>query len=237
MPGPASPAITAYTRTPPPAPETPWREADFVVVDLELTGLDPSVDEIISYATLPVAGGRLRLSGMRHQLVRPRRMPDATTIPIHGLMRRDLVDAPALSEALDGLLDALTGRVLVAHVASVEQRFLEAALAPEGLRLANPIVDTAQLAAVVLRRRGMAVPRAIDLARLAGILGLPAHRPHTADGDALTTGQVFLALVSDLDASRPQTVGSLLQHGARSRLPAAPPALRRALARLTRRRT
>ena len=138
MPSPASPAITAYTTAPPPPPETPWREADFAVVDLELTGLDPAVDEIISYATLPIVGGRLRLSGMRHQLVRPRRMPDATTIPIHGLMRRDLVDAPTLSEALDGLLDALTGRVLVAHVASVEQRFLEAAFAPEALRLANP---------------------------------------------------------------------------------------------------
>jgi len=151
-------------------------------------------------------------------------------------MRRDLADAPTLSEALDGLLDALTGRVLVAHVASVERRFLAAALAREGLRLANPIVDTAQLAAVVLRRRGTPVPPAIDLSRLAHILGLPAHRPHTADGDALTTGQVFLALVSELDASCPQTVGSLLRHGTRSRLPAARPALRRAVGRLTRRR-
>ena len=206
------------------------------MIDLELTGLDPAIDEIISYAILPVVGGRLRLSGMRHQLIRPRRMPDATTIPIHGLMRRDLVDAPTLPEALDGLLDALTGQVLVAHVASVERRFLKAAFGPEGPPLANPIIDTAQLAAVVLRRRRIAVPRSIDLSRLAGILGLPVHRPHTADGDALTTGQVFLALVSDLDASSPQTVGSLLHHGSRSRLPAAPLALRRALARLTPRR-
>ena len=204
------------------------------MIDLELTGLDPAVDEIISYATLPVVGGRLRLSGMRLQLVRPRRMPDATTILIHGLMRRDLVDAPSLSEALDGLVDALTGRVLVAHVASVERRFLEAAFAPKGLGLTNPIIDTAQLAAVVLRRRGVAVPPAIELSRLAHILELPVHRPHTADGDALTTGQVFLALVSALDASRPQTVGSLLEHGSRSSFPAAPPALRRALARLSR---
>lgn len=114
-----SPSVLAYTHTPRPAPATPWREAEFCVIDLEMTGLDPAVDEIISYATLAIVGGRLRLSDARHQLVRPRRMPDATTIPIHGLMRRDLIDAQPLDEALDGLLEALTGRVLVAHVASV----------------------------------------------------------------------------------------------------------------------
>ncbi len=30
----ASPAVTAYTRTLPPAPTAPWREAEFCVIDL-----------------------------------------------------------------------------------------------------------------------------------------------------------------------------------------------------------
>ena len=46
---------------------------------------------------------------------------------------------------------------------------------------------------------------------------LPAHRPHTADGDALTTAQVFLALATHLDALEPQTVGSLQRPSAASR--------------------
>ena len=37
------------------------------------------------------------------------------------------------------------------------------------------------------------------LAAVARRLGLPSHRPHTADGDALTTAQVFLALGAHLD--------------------------------------
>jgi DNA polymerase-3 subunit epsilon len=229
-----SPSVLAYRQTPRPAPATPWREAEFCVIDLEMTGLDPAVDEIISYATLAIIGGRLRLSDKRHQLVRPRRMPDATTIPIHGLMRSDLIDAPPLDEALDGLLEALTGRVLVAHVASVERGFLEAALEARGLRLTNPIVDTAELAAVVLRRGGRTVRRPIGLTPLAGALNLPVHRPHQADGDALTTAQAFLALVARLDAMSPQTVGSLQRHGTRPLRPAVPAALRRALARLSR---
>jgi DNA polymerase III epsilon subunit-like protein len=44
---------------------------------------------------------------------------------------------------------------------------------------------------------------------MARSLGLPVHRPHEADGDALTTAQAFIALASHLDEFEPQTVASL----------------------------
>jgi DNA polymerase-3 subunit epsilon len=234
MPMVASPSATDYQRAPPPGPGTPWREARFCVIDLELTGLDPAVDSIVSFAALPITGGRLRLSDLRYQLIRPDRMPEAETIRIHGLRRSDLVRAPTLSEVLDALLEALTGTALVAHMASVEKGFLDAALQAHGLRLSNPVIDTAGLAAELLRRRGELMVDPVDLSSLARSLGLPVHRPHHADGDALTTGQAFLALASHLDAFEPQTVGSLEAYGDRVRDWSAPQALRRLLGRLTR---
>ena len=66
-----SAAATAYTETLPPEPTLPWRAAEFCVIDLETTGLDATTDEIISFATLQVAQGRLRLSDARYELVRP----------------------------------------------------------------------------------------------------------------------------------------------------------------------
>ena len=42
-----------------------------------------------------------------------------------------------------------------------------------------------------------------------GTLGLPVHSPHVAEGDALTTAQLFLALATHLDQMEPQTIGSL----------------------------
>jgi DNA polymerase III subunit epsilon len=212
----APPLSVVYQRTSPPAPTTPWREARFCVIDLELTGLDPAVDSIVSFAALQVIGGRLRLSDLRYQLVRPTRMPDAETIRIHGLRSSDLVEAPTLSQVLDSLLEALTGNALVAHFASVETGFLDAALQTHGLRLSNPVIDTAGLAAELQRRRSAPVAGPADLSSLARSLGLPVHRPHHADGDALTTGQVFLALASHLDALEPQTVGSLERCGNRA---------------------
>jgi DNA polymerase III subunit epsilon len=221
--------VTRYQRTPPPDRATPWREARFCVIDLELTGLDPVVDSIVSFAALPINGGRLRLSDLTYQLVKPARMPEAETIRIHGLRRSDLAGAPILSEVFDVLLEALTGTALVAHVASVEKSFLGAALQSHGLTLSNPVIDTAGLGAELQRRRGGSVSDPVDLSSLARSLGLPVHRPHHADGDALTTGQLFLALASHLDALEPQTVGSLEDYGNRARERSAQPALRRVL--------
>jgi DNA polymerase-3 subunit epsilon len=196
-----------------PDPSTPWREAEFRVIDLETTGLDPATDEIVSYATVAVAEGKVRPGDSHYQLIRPRHMPGPETIRIHGLLESDLAGAPPLEHALGGLIEAISGRPLVAHVAPVEKSFLGAALATRGLELSNPVIDTAALA-IELRRRsrfGFGARRGppIGLADLARSLGLPVHRPHHADGDALTTAQVFIALATHLDARKPQTVGSL----------------------------
>jgi DNA polymerase III subunit epsilon len=199
----------------PPDPSTPWREADFCVVDIETTGLDPAVNEIISFAALHITRGRLRLDDARYQLIRPDRMPSRETILIHGLRSADLADAPPLGEALDGLLEALAGRAMVAHVASIERAFLGAAFRGNGIELTTPVVDTAALAAELFRLRGRDPPYPLGLTPLANTLGLPVHRPHEADGDALTTAQVFLALASHLDRYSPQTVGSLERLGDR----------------------
>ena len=204
-----STAADAYRRSAPPAAKTPWRQAAFSVVDLETTGLDARRDEIVSFAALPIDDGRVAVGRIRTAIVRPRRMPDAETIRIHGLRPDDLAGAPPLPEVLDLMLESLAGRVLVAHAAWVERGFLASALRPAGLRVAEPMLDTAVLARHVLGGDGAGEGEAMRLSDAAQRLGLPAHRPHHADGDALTTAQLFLALVTQLDAVEPQTVGSL----------------------------
>jgi DNA polymerase-3 subunit epsilon len=148
-------------------------------------------------------------------------MPDPNSIRIHGLRESDLEAAPPLERVLDELLTALSGRVLVAHASGIEKGFVAAALETRGLPLRNPVVDTASLAVELHRlRREPPPPRDEDepsgavvsspgLGELARSLGLPVHRPHHADGDALTAAQVFLALATHLEALRPITVGTL----------------------------
>ena len=204
-----TPAASAYEGTPAPSAETPWRDARYAVVDLETTGLDPRRDEIVSFASFPIEAGRVVVGEPRTGVVRPLRMPTAETIRIHGLRPVDLADAPLLEEALDAILESLTGRVLVAHVAWVERGFLKAALKPSGLRLREPALDTAILTRHVVPPERLPDDGAVALSDAAHELGLPAHSPHTAEGDALTTAQLFLALATRLDRIESQTVGSL----------------------------
>ena len=117
------------------------------------------------------------------------------------------------------MIEAITGRAIVAHVADVERGFLGAALREQELELRNPVVDTADLHRE-LRRLGRENPSERDpiaLSDLARDLGLPVHRPHHADGDALTTAQAFIALATHLDAFESQSVGTLERISGRER--------------------
>jgi DNA polymerase-3 subunit epsilon len=188
--------------------DLPWRQAEFVVVDLETTGLHLRRDDIVSYGAVLIRQGRMLAGSQLYGLVRPRHELSRTSITVHGLREADLADAPPLAECVRQLTDLLDGRVLVAHAAWVEQAFLNRAFADSGVRLDGPIVDTAALAreAQVALAGTEGEP---SLERLARGLRLPVHTPHHALGDALTTAQVFLALVSRLDREEPQTVKDL----------------------------
>jgi DNA polymerase-3 subunit epsilon len=202
-------AAIHFAQAPQPSPQTPWREAEWCVVDLELTGLARS-DEIISIGAVPVRGGALILGESLYTLARPDRPPTRASVVIHKLRSADLASAPPTGEAVELLLDRLAGRVPVFHTAMVERNFLGPELRRRGLELPAD-ADTEVLGRRWLRNRDGDAPAGLSLARLALLLGQPAEDPHHALGDALTTAKAFIALASHLDALAPQTVGSLTQ--------------------------
>lgn len=197
-----------------PAPgRLPWRSARYCAVDLELTGLDPKVDEIVSFGAVPIADGRARPGDAVEGKVRLERVMDEASIKVHGLRSVDLEDAPPLDLAIDPLLSALAGAVPVVHFAEVERRFLGRALRRQGLRLHRQIIDTSVLGAIWLHERDGVRPRRTMLPDLAAALGVPAHQPHDALGDAFTTAEIFIVLATHLDAIRSQSVRSLVTAG------------------------
>jgi DNA polymerase-3 subunit epsilon len=206
-----APGADAYRALRPPPDRTPWRQARFCAVDLELSGLDPRRDEILSFGAIPIDEGRIVLGSATQGLVRPSGPISESSIRVHGLRVADLEHAPALDEAIDPLLAAMAGRIPVVHAAAVERSFLTPALRSQGLRLRRPMVDTAVLGLLWLHERDGRDRRHLTLAELAGELGLPSHRPHEAAGDALTTAQTFIALASLLDARSPESVRSLVR--------------------------
>ena len=188
---------------------TAWRAARFLAVDVETTGLDARRDEVISFAAVPVEGGRIVAAGAVRGLVRPAAGPPAPSIEIHGLRAADLAAAPVAPEALAPLVSALEGRVPVAHAAWVERAFLGPHVRSLGARLSRRIVDTALLWRLLCVERGDPDPGFCALAEVASALSLPAHRPHEAEGDALTTAQAFQALATHLEEHGHGTVRAL----------------------------
>jgi DNA polymerase-3 subunit epsilon len=205
-----------YKRTPVLTGRTPWRDARYLVVDLELSGLDPRSDEIISFGAVPIDAGRLVAGDALYGLCRPTQSLPEKSVLVHGIRTIDLADAPLLEVATQPLIAALAGRVMVAHVATIERSFLSPVLRRLGVRLHEPILDTYELARLLtFQRHGPRSQQSLD--EVARDLKLPVHRPHHALGDALTTAQVFLALVSHLEEFGPETVRSLAR--ARERVP------------------
>lgn len=208
-------AARAYARTRRPPPRTGWREASYCVVDLELSELDPRRGEIVSFGALPIDDGRVRLDGAASGLVRPTRPLAEESIRVHGIRGADLAEAPVLADALEPLLAAMTGRVLIAHHAPVERVFLARALRRLGVRLRGPVLDTAVLGRIWLAERDGELPPRMTLTEMTLACGLPLHAPHTAIGDALMTAQLFIVAVSQLDARRPETLRRLARAEAR----------------------
>jgi DNA polymerase-3 subunit epsilon len=188
-----------------------WRDASWLALDLEMTGLNPRSDEIISVGAVPIEEGRIVLGRSMYTLVRASKRSQHGAVLVHKLRLADVADAPSLDEAIDLMLESMTGRVPVFHTAAVETAFLSRQFSRRHVRLPSA-ADTEVLGQRWLRHRdGDAHPRGISLGRLAQALGQPAEAPHHALGDALTTAKAFVALASLLDTVAPQTVGSLVE--------------------------
>lgn len=186
----------------------PWRRARFCVVDIETTGLS-NKDEIISVGMVEVRDGRITPDTF-YEVAKPRRPISEEAMCIHALTSDELALAPPFAQVLPKLRTALHGSVIVAHAAWLERSFLNRALKPHGEKVPDRLVDTAALA----RHAGLAPegPAEPSLEVLSRRLGLPVHTPHHALGDAQTTAQVLLALVTRLETEHGQpSVDDLLE--------------------------
>ena len=86
---------------------------DYVVFDLETTGLSPVSDGIIEISAVKVENGKVTDSFST--LVNPgRRIPAAAT-RVNGITDQMVKDAPGLKEALDQFLSFIGDQVLVGH--------------------------------------------------------------------------------------------------------------------------
>ncbi|MGZ8630184.1 MAG: 3'-5' exonuclease [Actinomycetota bacterium] len=189
-----------------------WRDARFVALDFETTGLDRRSDVVVSFGTIPIDGGRIRMREAVHQLVAPSVAPSPRSQTIHELRPQDLIGSPDIDEAREALAAALAGRFLLAWFADVELHFLSAIFGGSRRRWRRRAIDVRNLAiAVDGAARDVRGKPGYALTATAERLGVPVANPHEAFDDALVTAQLFLMLASRLPGHPEPTVRQLLR--------------------------
>ena len=199
--------------------DTPLEDLRLLAVDLETTGLDPRTDRVLSAGWVPVDGGRIVLGGGRGLVVLDERGPGSEegvgqSATVHGITDDVLATGMPLVDAVEALLAALAGRVLLAHFASIETGFLAAACERLwGAAPASVVVDTLELErrSVGGRWRHEPEPGSLRLWAARERRGLPVYRAHEALSDALACAELYLAQRAELEARDPETTQTLRQ--------------------------
>ena len=165
-------------------------EAEFVVFDLETTGLSAARSRICEVGAVRVRA--LEPVDSFQSLVDPGvALPDPIA-RLTGLREQELRRAPSISTVLGRFLTFAGDELLVAHNARFDQRFLERQLLlRHGRRLSEPPLCTAALARRLLESR----LRRVGLASLAHFFGVPTRPCHRALPDAEATAQVLIHLI------------------------------------------
>jgi DNA polymerase-3 subunit epsilon len=180
-------------------------ELAYTVFDTETTGLSPSEgDEIISIGAVRIVNGRLLQHETFEQLVDPRRPVRAESQRVHGISSEMLRGQPGIEQVLPAFHRFAEDTVLVAHNAAFDMRFLQLKEAQTGVSFVQPVLDTLMLSALVHPGHADAEHRLEEIARR---LGVEVVGRHTALGDAMVTGEVFLKLVPLLAERGIRTLG------------------------------
>ncbi|MCO5177448.1 MAG: exonuclease domain-containing protein [Thermomicrobiales bacterium] len=163
---------------------------EFVVLDVETTGLKPSHQRVIEVGLIRVSphGSPLRWSS----LVNPgRKVPDyirtLTSIDDHML-----AGAPEFRSIAPTIVEIIGDLPVIGHNVEFDLAFVNAEMVRAGLpKLVNQSIDTLALASTLVSEA-----RRLNLGDVARALGVQSKEAHRALADASTTLDVFGALLA-----------------------------------------
>ncbi len=162
---------------------------EFVVVDVETTGTDPKLADLVEVAAVRVKGGKIvdRWS----TFVNPGRPIIGNQM--HGIKDADVKKAPSPAEAARKAVEFIGGATIVGHSVGFDLGFLEAALG-DGTRFApGTYLDTLPIA-----REGYPDLENYKLPTLSAFFGIELAQAHRALPDAEATANLLILFGKDL---------------------------------------
>ncbi len=175
---------------------------DYVVFDLETTGLSTNTDEIIEISAVKAEGGKVKETFST--LVNPGRPIPREASMVNGITDDMVAGAPKLPEAIKEFSEFIGKQVLVGHnIRSFDLKFLSKAfLKLYGKDLENDYIDTLFMARSCLKE--LSHHRLTDLASYFHISTEGAHR---ALNDCIMNQKCFEEMAKRLPKSPPEGEG------------------------------
>jgi DNA polymerase-3 subunit epsilon len=173
-----------------------------IAVDLEMTGLDASKNQIIALGWTQVDHGRIQFASNRHILINADQSVGHTAA-IHELTDNDVAGGVPLLTGLQALFEAARGRVWLFHHAGLDVSFLQKACRSlAGVTMPFMVIDTMQMEIVMRKRRNLPTQDGeLRLNRLRATYNLPLYSTHNALLDACASAELLLAIAARMDSA------------------------------------
>ena len=174
----------------------PARDYPLLAFDIETTGLNARRDHIVSIGWIPIRAQEIVLADARHYLVKSS-VSVGQSAAVHGLLDRDLENGRTIHAVLTELFSTYAGYVFVAHHATLDQLFLQAAARHcFGAAPHFCFLDTLAIERYRLQRQGIVVKNdALQLPTCLKRHGLPDGLPHSALEDAYGCALLLMAQI------------------------------------------
>ena len=180
-------------------------DAEYVVFDLETTGLSTRYDYIIEFGAVVMRKGTVIEE--KDFFIKPLIDLSANIKNLTHISEDNLRNARTFAQCKDEILDFVKNRVLVAHNAAFDFGFLNSELERIGApKLTNPVIDTLDLSRSLLKNR-----RAYRLGNMCRAYNIPYDEEvaHRANYDAEVLSQVFNFMLKDLTKAGVKTLNDL----------------------------
>ena len=164
---------------------------EFVVFDVETTGLSAATERLTEIGAVLFAGGEIKESF--NTFVNPEKPIPEKIVQLTSITDEMVADAPKEEEALRQFLEFVGDRPLVAHNASFDMSFIRAAAGRHGITVDNTSVDTLTIARSLYPELGK-----YKLDVIAKHLGLEEFHHHRACDDASTLALIFAQMVKTM---------------------------------------
>lgn len=165
------------------------KEAKFVAIDVETTGLSPLYNELIEVSAIKYEG--LKKVDTFATLIKPKKKVSSTITKLTGITNKMLEDAPEVSKIMPELVTFIGDNAIVAHNANFDYSFLQNNSNRSFTN--NKVIDT-----VAISRKMLPNLPNHKLNTVARYIGIEEEGYHRAEFDCECCAQIYIKYLENI---------------------------------------